>query len=221
MTEPDNHKPNILVVDDDRFFLRQMVEILSDGGFKAQGVTSGEKAVEMLVDHKFQVIVTDIVMGDMSGIDLLQQVRMHDRLTPVICVSGVRSFDNVVEMVRNGASDFLPKPFKPEQLLSAVSIAVIDHEIAMEKEKIVARSDKWNRELLTLRMLGEASSKEILHSLFKRTIEAISDTLQVETASLMVMEGDVLRLVEATGLPEEVVGKITVPLRRGSPVWAT
>ena len=216
MTEPtNNHGPKILVVDDDRFFLRQMVDILSDGGFKVQGVTSGEQALELLEDNKFKVIVTDIVMGKMSGIELLQKVRMHDRLTPVICVSGVRSFENVVEMIRNGASDFLPKPFNPEQLLSAVSSAVIDYEISTEKERIVARSDKWAKELLTLRMLGEASSKEILQSLFKRTIAAISDTLKVETASLMVMEGEVLRLVEAMGLPEEVIGKVTVPLGKG------
>ncbi len=210
-----SHRPGVLVVDDDRFFLQQMVDTLSDGGFNAQGVLSGDQALAALKDQKFQVVVTDVVMEDMSGIDLLRKIRTHDRLTPVICVSGVRSFENVVEMIRNGASDFLPKPFKPEQLLSAVSIAVINHEITMEKERIYARSEKWSRELLTLRMLGEVSSKEILQNLFKRTIEAISDTLQVETASLMVVEGDVLRLVEAMGLPEEVVGKVTVPLGKG------
>ena len=215
MTDSSNHSPSILVVDDDRFFLRQMVDILSDGGFRAQGAISGEQAMEMLENGKFHVIVTDVVMKDMSGIDLLRKVRVHDRLTPVICVSGVRSFENVVEMIRNGASEFLSKPFNPEQLLSAVRVAVIENEIAKEKERIVARSDKWNRELLTLRMLGEASSKEILQNLFKRTIEAISDTLQVETTSLMVMEGDVLRLVEAKGLPEEVIGKVTVPVGKG------
>jgi len=215
MTEPSNHKPSILVVDDDRFFLRQMVDILSDGGFNARGVISGEQAMELLETTRFHVIVTDVVMRDMSGIDLLRKVRTQDRLTPVICVSGVRSFENVVEMIRNGASEFLSKPFKPEQLLSAVRLAVIDNEIAKERERIVARSDKWNRELLTLRMLGEASSKEILQNLFKRTIEAISDTLQVETTSLMVMEDQVLRLVEAKGLPKEVIGKVTVPLGKG------
>ena len=215
MTDPDNNRPSVLVVDDDRFFLRQMVDILSEGGFKVQGAPSGEKALELLSTTRFQVIVTDVVMKDMSGIDLLKQVRIYDRLTPVICVSGVRSFENVVEMIRNGASEFLSKPFKPEQLLSAVSLAVIDNEVARDKERIVARSDKWNRELLTLRMLGEASSKEILQNLFKRTIEAISDTLQVETTSLMLLEGKVLRLVEARGLPEEVIGKATVPLGKG------
>ena len=215
MTDPDNNRPSVLVVDDDRFFLRQMVDILSEGGFKVQGAPSGEKALELLSTTRFQVIVTDVVMKDMSGIDLLKQVRIYDRLTPVICVSSVRSFENVVEMIRNGASEFLSKPFKPEQLLSAVSLAVIDNEVARDKERIVARSDKWNRELLTLRMLGEASSKEILQNLFKRTIEAISDTLQVETTSLMLLEGKVLRLVEARGLPEEVIGKATVPLGKG------
>lgn len=219
MTEQANHKPSILVVDDDRFFLRQMMDTLSEGGFEVQGADSGKKALELLADSRFQVIVTDVVMEDMSGIDLLRRVRIHDRLTPVICVSSVKSFENVVDMIRNGASDFLPKPFNEEQLLSAVRIAVIDNEVARDKERIVARSDKWGRELLTLRMLGEASSKEVLQNLFKRTIEAISDTLQVETASLMVMEGEgeraVLRLVEARGLPEEVVGKVTVPLGKG------
>lgn len=215
MTDPSNHRPHVLVVDDDRFFLRQMVDVLTSGGFQAVGVSSGEEAMEVLKQKKFQVIVTDVVMKDMSGIDLLRHVRLSDRLTPVICVSGVRSFDNVVEMIHNGASDFLPKPFGSDQLLSAVRVAVIDYEIAMEKEKIVARADKWNRELLTLRMLGEASSKEILQNLFKRTIEAVSDTLQVETASLMVVEGDVLRLVEAKGLPKKVVGKATVALGKG------
>jgi CheY-like chemotaxis protein len=63
MTETSNHMPKILVVDDDRFFLRQMVDILVDGGFKAQGVISGEQAMELMEDRKFQVIVTDVVDG--------------------------------------------------------------------------------------------------------------------------------------------------------------
>jgi signal transduction histidine kinase/DNA-binding response OmpR family regulator len=211
----NGHTPRILVVDDDRFFLRQMVDILTDGGFEVEGATGGLEALENLQDGKFDVLVTDVVMKDMSGIDLLRVVRRDDHLTPVICVSSVRSFDNVVDMIRSGASDFLSKPFNPEQLLSSVRLAVIDHQVALEKERIVARSDKWSRELLTLRQLGEASSKEMLQALFKRTIDAVSDTLQVETASLMLLEEDQLRLVEALGIPREVVGKATVPLGKG------
>ncbi|UCG39099.1 MAG: response regulator [bacterium] len=211
----DISRPRVLVVDDDRFFLRQMADILAGGDFEVVQATDGGQAMEKLLDGGFQLIVTDVVMKDISGIDLLRRVRQKDRLVPVICVSGVRSFDNVVEMIRNGASDFLSKPFKPEQLLAAARKAYSEYEVAMEKEQIVARSDKWSRELLTLRQLGEASSKEMLQTLFRRTIEAVSDTLQVETASLMLMEEDRLRLVEALGLPREVIGKATVELGQG------
>ena len=215
MSEASGHIPKILVVDDDRFFLRQMVDILTEGGFEVEGATGGIEALGCLEDGRFDVIVTDVVMKDLSGIDLLRAVRKDDHLTPVICVSSVRSFDNVVDMIRNGASDFLSKPFDAGQLVNTVNSAYVEYEVALEKERIVARSDKWSRELLTLRQLGEASSKEMLQSLFKRTIEAVSDTLQVETASLMLMEEDHLRLVEAMGIPREVVGKATVPLGKG------
>ena len=214
-TDPDSKKPKVLAVDDDRFFLRQIVDILREGGFRPQGVENGADALKALKKDRFDVVVTDVVMEDISGIDLLKQVRGRDHLIPVICVSGERSFDNVVEMLRGGASDFLPKPVQPRELIATVSRVCIERQYALEKEQIVARSDSWARELLALRQLGEASSKEMLQTLFLRTIEAVSDTLQVETSSLMLTEGNVLRVVEGMGLPREVIGKATVPLGKG------
>lgn len=203
------------MVDDDSFFLHQIVDILETGRFRVKGVENGTVALEELSRDDFEVVVTEVVMEGLSGIDLLKEVRRRDRLIPVICISSVRSFDNAVEMIRNGASDFLSKSFELDQLIAAVSRACIKHQYALEKEQLVARSDKWSRELLTLRQLGEASSKEMLQTLFQRTIEAVSDTLQVETASLMLVEQENLRVVEAVGLPKEVIGKATVPLGKG------
>jgi signal transduction histidine kinase/DNA-binding response OmpR family regulator len=210
-----NQHPRVLVVDDDRFFMRQMVDILDNGGFEVKGVASGAKALEQMRKADFEVVVTDVVMEDMTGIELLKAIRRRDRLTPVICVSGVRSFDNAVELIRAGAADFLTKPFEPRQLVAAVTGACIEHQYALEREQMLVRSDKWSRELLTLRQLGEVSSKEMLQILFERTIEAVSDILQIETASLMLLEGDELRVVEAVGLPGEIIGKATVPIGRG------
>jgi signal transduction histidine kinase/DNA-binding response OmpR family regulator len=213
--KPVEYSPKVLVVDDDSFFLHQIVDILETGGFRVKGVDNGTVALEELSRDDFEVVVTEVVMEGLSGIDLLKGVRRRDRLIPVICISSVRSFDNAVEMIRNGASDFLSKSFEPDQLIAAVSRACIEHQYALEKEQLVARSDKWSRELLTLRQLGEVSSKEMLQTLFQRTIEAVSDTLQVETASLMLVEQENLRVVEAVGLPKEVIGKATVPLGKG------
>lgn len=213
--DTDNQQPRVLVVDDDRFFLRQMADILDNSGFETECVESGAEALEKMQEGIFEVVVTDVVMQDITGIELLRAIRQRDRLTPVICVSSVRSFDNAVELIRVGAADFLSKPFEPEQLIATVSRACIDHQYALEREKILARSDKWSKELLTLRQLGEVSSKEMLQTLFERTIEAVSDILQVETASLMLLEGEALRVVEAVGLPSEIIGKATVPVGKG------
>jgi signal transduction histidine kinase/DNA-binding response OmpR family regulator len=192
-----------------------MAKILKNRGFRAKAVENVTAALKELSEGDFEAVVTEVVMEGLSGIDLLREVRRRDRLVPVICISSVRSFDNAVEVIRGGASDFLSKPIEPEQLITAVSRACIEHQYALEKEQIVALSDKWSRELLTLRQLGEVSSKEMLLTLFQRTIEAVSDTLQVETASLMLMEEENLRVVEAVGLPREVIGKATVPLGKG------
>lgn len=213
--ETRSHHPRVLVVDDDRFFLRQMVDILGNVGFEVEGVESGAQALEKLLGNGFEVVVTDVFMEDMTGIDLLKAIRRRHCLTPVICVSGVRSFDSAVEMIRMGAVDFLSKPFEPKKLIATVSRACIEHQYALEREQMLARSDKWSRELLALRKLGEVSSKEMLQTLFERTIEAVSDIMQVETASLMLLEEGELRVVEAVGLPREIIGKATVPIGRG------
>ena len=78
--DADKRKPKILVVDDDRFFLRQMVDILLQGGFRPEGVLNGFDAREALLKNRFDVVVTDVVMKDMSGIDLLKDVRRRDHL---------------------------------------------------------------------------------------------------------------------------------------------
>jgi signal transduction histidine kinase/DNA-binding response OmpR family regulator len=208
-------RPRVLVVDGDRSFLDRMTDILKEGGFQPHAVRTGDGARTALKEDLFDVVITDVMVGDTPGVDLLRHVKARDRFLPVICISSERSFDNAVEMLRAGAADFLSKPVPDRQVIAAVSRACIDRQYALEKEQIVARSDTWARELLALRQLGEASSKEMLQALFKRAIEAVSDTLQVETSSLMLTEGDALRVVEAIGLPSEVIGKATVPLGKG------
>ncbi len=211
----DSYRPRVLVVDDDPSSLSKIMQILDEGGFWPEGAEGSFKARGVFRKGKFDVVVTEVVMEDMSGIDLLRFVRGQDQFIPVICISKVHSFENSVEMVRGGASDFLSKPVEPRKLIGAVTQACIKHQYILEKEQIVAGSDKWTRELLALRQLGEASREGILQTLFRRAIQAVADTLQVESASLMLIEGEILRVVEAIGLPPEIVGQATGRLGKG------
>lgn len=211
----NNSEFAVLVVDDDQAFLDETVDRLSSEGFLAFGVNNGQEALNLLEDRKYSLVITDLVMEDMSGIELLKKIRRRNPLLPVICVSHVRSFADVLEMLRSGAFDFLPKPIDREDLLDAAWKGVYTFREAREKERIVSQSESWSKELLTLRQLGEASGREMLQMLFNRTIEAVSETLQVVTASLMLTEGDHLRVIAGKGIPEEVVGKAMVPMGKG------
>jgi len=207
--------PLALVVDDDPDFLTNTVEMLQSEGIRAVAVTSGKEAISLVEDGDYHLVITDLAMEDMTGIDLLSELKRKRKLVPVICVSSIKSFTDVLEMLRSGASDFLTKPLDREELLRAAWKAFYEFQEAEEKERIISQSENWTRELMALRQLGEASGREMLFNLFKKTIDAVSDTLQVETASLMVLEGDYLRLVEARGLPENIIGTATVPIGQG------
>ena len=212
---PMMDRPRVLVVDDDPMSLGIVLEILKSGEVEARGAAGGTEALKILEEGPWNVVITDIVMDGLTGIDLLRRIKNGNRLFPVICMSGYRSFDDAVEMIRGGAFDFLFKPIDRDRLLSVVERAFLDYKGSLENENILARSATWSRELLTLRQLGESSSRDMLQVLFQKTVESVAQTLQIETASLMITEGDHLVIAAAMGLPEGIVGKAQVPLGSG------
>ncbi len=220
MTKTVEHKsPKILVVDDDRFFLENLLEVLRVCGLEAESASSGGEALEAIKRDDWDVVITDLVMADLTGIDLLKTIKKQSPTLPVICVSGVESYDAAIEMIRNGAFDFLAKPIKPDQLIDTVNRAYATRREAKEKERLIGRSQTWTRELLALRQLGESSGRDILKTLFRNTVEAVSDTLQVETVSLMLMDGENLAVTDAIGLPGEVIGRVQVKVGSGISGW--
>lgn len=215
----DIRTPRVLVVDDDRIFLVKILDILRVCGLQAEGASSGGQALEAMKDTAYDVVITDLVMADLTGIDLLKAIRVQSPILPVICISGVESFDAAVEMIRNGAFDFLPKPVESDKLLETVNRAFASYTEAQEKDELIDRSQLWTRELLALRHLGESSGRDILKTLFRNTVEAVSDTLQVETVSLMLVDGDNLAVTEAIGLPNEIIGRAHVKVGSGISGW--
>ncbi len=209
----------ILVVDDDPFFLQVAADILRGAGFTPVPVSSGREAMKLLSAEPCEVVVTDVVMPDISGLELLRMIKRLEPLKPVICVSVLQSYANVVQMIRGGAFDFVPKPLDPPHLVAAVRAALEQYLREMEKERLVARAQDWTRELLALRTLGEASGQDLLRTLFHKTVEAVADTLGVKVASLMLLDGEELAIVDAIGLPPEVIAKVRVPAGQGISGW--
>jgi DNA-binding NtrC family response regulator len=110
--------PNILVVDDEGDFLETLMNRLRKRNIGTIGCASGEEAVRLAKEHKFDVVILDIKMpGGMDGIETLREIKRIQPATEVILLTGHASLETSVEGMRQGAYDYLLKPIRLEDLL--------------------------------------------------------------------------------------------------------
>ncbi len=109
-------RSRVLVVDDDPGMLELMEVYISRRGFQVIGVPSGEDALGTLDDTQPDLVILDLVLPGMGGLDVLRQLKQALPRVPVVMVSGHGQARNIVESMRRGASDFLRKPFELEEL---------------------------------------------------------------------------------------------------------
>jgi two-component system response regulator HydG len=124
----------VLVVDDEKAMAETMAEELRARHLDATELTSADEAFSMLTERDFDVIVTDLNMRGMSGVDLCQRVVTNRPDVPVIVVTAFGSMETAVATLRAGAFDFLTKPFEMEQLALAVERAA-QHKLLREEVK--------------------------------------------------------------------------------------
>jgi DNA-binding NtrC family response regulator len=110
----------VLIVDDDAEQVEQASRVLARHGHIISAAGSARSALEVLMGQGIDVILTDVDMPEMSGIDLLKEIRLRWGSQPVVMMSGLGSIDVAVEAVQEGAIDFLTKPIDFERLQSAV-----------------------------------------------------------------------------------------------------
>ena len=118
---PDIHsKPKVLVADDERVIADTLAMILNQSGFEARAVYSGEKAVELVPTFMPDMLITDVAMGALNGIDAAIQVRALVPNIKVLLFSGQASTADLLEKARTQGYEFeiLAKPVHPQDLLS-------------------------------------------------------------------------------------------------------
>ena len=108
---------SILVVDDDKAFRVATRTLLEDEGFHVTCAADGDEALERIESDQFDILLSDMVMGKMSGLELLAKVKARCPELPVIMVTGFGSIQTAVEAMRQGATDYLTKPANNDELL--------------------------------------------------------------------------------------------------------
>jgi two-component system, NtrC family, nitrogen regulation response regulator NtrX len=125
-------RPAILVVDDEKGVQTSIQGILEDVGFDAEGVSSGEDCLALLANKEFDVILLDIWLPGMDGIQVLEQIRKTAPATTVIMISGHASIETAVRATKLGAFDFVEKPLSLEKTLLVVKNALHQHQLEAE-----------------------------------------------------------------------------------------
>jgi EAL domain-containing protein (putative c-di-GMP-specific phosphodiesterase class I) len=131
----DTRGHRLLVVDDDEALLRATARHLRKSGFDVTAATDGEEGVACLSEATFDVILSDISMPGMNGIEFLRKVREHDLDIPVLLMTGDPSLDTALHAIEYGAFGYVAKPFDPDELVTRLRRAATLHAMARLKRQ--------------------------------------------------------------------------------------
>jgi len=131
---------NVLLVDDEEEFLETLVKRMKKRNVNATGVKSGEEALELLDQHPVDVVVLDVRMPGMDGIEALKEIKRRHPLIEVIMLTGHASVEVAVQGMELGAFDYLMKPIDIDELLYKVEDAHKNKLIQEEKLDVLRRN---------------------------------------------------------------------------------
>jgi len=137
--------PPILIVDDDAAHARSVQQLLAAYGLDASRLHNSTETSAELAQGNYDLLLLDLDMPEMPGIEVLQDMRANSLHTRTIILSGESSLDNVTPILRLGAYDFIRKPFEPEALVTSVKRALEQTRLERENAEISARADASNR----------------------------------------------------------------------------
>jgi len=204
-------KSTVLVVDDEPLFRKMLRDTLEREVYNVIEASSGKEVETLITRHCISVVVTDI---EMSGQGVLMMVKRLQPGLPVIIISSHQDFNAARQVLRDGAIDYLVKPFSDEELCQAVKRAVSFYEKGVEDRLHREESERRLADLVLLREVGKTASGEVdIQSLLERILDFACEAVNVETASLMLAEDAGFLTIRASrGLPEKVVSGIRIAI---------
>jgi two-component system response regulator HydG len=171
MTAAPPTAPTVLVIDDEMGILDTIRILLKNEGFTPYTALGGKKGLEQIAALKPELILTDVRMPDVTGLDILASVRAHDPEAVVILMTAQASLQSAIGAVNNGAFYYIQKPFKNEELVTIVRRAAEHRNLRRETKSLKAEARKKDR---TGRPVG--SSKAWVDALHVAESVAVTDS---------------------------------------------
>jgi diguanylate cyclase (GGDEF)-like protein len=164
----EQKKNRILIVDDEQSLRIILSQVLTDDGYDVTIAQSGEEGLELFQKEPFPVVFTDIVMGNMNGLELLQEIKKIDPETQVIVITSHASLDTSITALRAGAYDYLIKPFDDLDMISNVANRALDKlNLIKENKRLLSELTEKNDQLMAANVaLKELAIRDGLTGLY-------------------------------------------------------
>ena len=192
-------QPTVLVVDDDLFFRRLLDDILAEeGDYRVETAVSGEAALERIARGGVDVLLTDMVMPGICGLELLKRLRASEAPPEVIFITGNATVESAIQALKDGARDYLIKPCDPDQLRRVIRGCLDQRRLLAENFLL--------RDQLRLYQKGQQLAAQIdLDRLFEMTLAALAQEVAPTTRGFacLVKQGQVFNVFNGNGLNEE------------------
>jgi diguanylate cyclase (GGDEF)-like protein len=133
--ESDYNKENLLIVDDEIEAGNVVRDMLSNLGFKADSVSSGENALQGLRNGRYTFLITDINMPELNGIELIKMATKENPDINIIAMTGYEKDYTYMDVINAGANDFIVKPFKADEIEAKINRILIERRIRDELER--------------------------------------------------------------------------------------
>ena len=164
----------VLVVDDDADMRSLLCDVLQGRGHQCLGVGSGDEALQQLSEEDYAVVLTDLRMKGMQGTELLMEVKQRYPDIGVILMTAFGTVETAVDAMRHGASDYLTKPVKTEELVRVVERAI--REAALRREVSRLRKEV-HKEYSFHQILGKSKSMQAVFELIRRVADSPTNVL--------------------------------------------
>jgi DNA-binding NtrC family response regulator len=168
-------RPRILVVDDELNICRSCIKVLTKLDYEVDYALNGYDALRMMDTEPFDIVITDLKMSSLGGMEVLRRVKNAYPDTIVIVMTGYASVSSAVEVMKIGALDYLPKPFTPDELRAIVRQAAAERDIRLQNRKLQSQIKK--RPSLSHKLIGNSPKIRQVISMIQKVAPTDSTVL--------------------------------------------
>ena len=224
MTTSNEERPRVLIVDDEKFIRDILADFLGMEGYVVRTAEDGQAAINELNLAHYDLVISDLKMPRMGGIELLEQMSTAAPNALTVIMTGFGTVETAIEAMKKGAYDYLLKPFKVEEVIHVVQRALYRQRLQTENIRL--------REALTIYRVSEAIAlQQEIDKILDVVLRAAIDEVKADVATLHLLDTKTGNFEERVkivandahrpgGLPSPAFGLMTEQFAQGVPILA-